>query len=69
MSEKITDLQKVKQEKRDKSGWTLEEIKENAKRELKKFKKLAENEPKDLASGDMKKAIDDEDCDNDDKKG
>ena len=57
MSEKIADLKKVKQEKRDKSGWTLEEIKENAKRKLKKFKKLTENEPKDLASGDMKRLL------------
>jgi len=61
MSDKITDLKKAQQDKREKTGWTLEEIKKNASKELRDFKKLAEDEPENLASGDMQKIIDGED--------
>jgi len=66
MSDKVIDLKEKQQEKRQAKGWTMEEIKENASRELKEFKELSESEPEDLVSGDMQKIIKDED-ENDEK--
>lgn len=63
MSSKVIDLKERQQEKRQEKGWTMEEIKENASRELKEFKELSESEPEDLVSGDMQKIIKDEDED------
>ena len=55
MSKKVSDIKKARRKKRDKTGWTMEEIKENAKKELEKFKNTSEEEPDDLVSGDMDK--------------
>jgi len=63
MANNIADLNKVRQNKRQKTGWTLDEIKKNAENELEEFKKLSENEPDDLVSGDMDKIIKGEDDD------
>ena len=57
MPHKITDINKVKQEKRKKSGWTMEEIKKNAEKELEEFNKISKDEPDNLVSGDMDKII------------
>lgn len=63
MAKKVSDINKARQEKREKSGWTMEEIKKNAEKELEEFKKISKNEPADLASGDMDKIIRGEDDD------
>jgi hypothetical protein len=58
------DIDLARSKRRDRTGWTLEEIKENAEKELKHFKKISKDEPSDLCSGDMDKIIrgeDDED--------
>jgi pyruvate-formate lyase-activating enzyme len=57
MPNKITDINKAKQEKHEKSGWTMEEIKKNAEKELEEFNNISENEPDNLVSGDMDKII------------
>jgi len=67
MSDKVTDLEKARKEKRQKTGWTLEEIKENAARELRNLKKQIKDEPENLASGDMQKIIDGEEDEEDDE--
>ena len=41
MGDKITDLKKARQDKRQKTGWTLEEIKERAAAEFEKNKKIS----------------------------
>lgn len=63
MSKNITDIKKARRKKRDKTGWTTDEIKEKAKKELDEFKRLANEEPDDLVSGDMDKIIRGEDSD------
>ena len=63
MSKNISDIKKARRKKRDKTGWTSEEIKENAKKELDAFKKISNEEPDDLVSGDMDKIIHGEDDD------
>jgi hypothetical protein len=63
MCENISDINKARRKKRDKTGWTMEEIKENAKKELEEFKDISEDEPDDLVSGDMDKIIRGEDDD------
>ncbi len=60
---KVSDINKARQKKREKSGWTMEEIKKNAEKELEEFKKISKNEPADLVSGDMDKIIRGEDDD------
>ena len=66
MPKNISDINKARRKKRDKTGWTTEEIKENAKKELEEFKDVSEDEPDDLVSGDMDKIIRGEDEDDDD---
>lgn len=61
------DIDKARRKRRDRSGWTLEEIKKNAEKELKKFQEISEDEPADLSSGDMDKIIRGEDDNEDDK--
>ena len=51
MTDKVTDLQKARKCKRQKTGWTTEEIKKRAAEERAAYKGLAENEPDALASG------------------
>jgi hypothetical protein len=64
MANNPNDIDLARSKRRDRTGWTLEEIKENAEKELKDFKKISKDEPSDLYSGDMDKIIrgeDDED--------
>lgn len=63
MSKDISDIKKARRKKRNKTGWTMEEIKENAKKELDEFKDISKEEPDDLASGDMDKIISGDDKD------
>ncbi len=63
MSKTISSIKKARQDKREKTGWTLEEIKKNADKELQEFEKLTGNEPKDLISGNMDKIIEGEEND------
>lgn len=51
MPKKVTDLKKARQEKREKSGWSLEEIKKRAAEERAAYRRLAKDEPDALASG------------------
>jgi hypothetical protein len=64
MPKNITDIKCARQAKRQKIGWTIEEIKKNAAKELEEFKKLAGNEPDYLVSGDMDKIIHGDNDDN-----
>jgi len=57
MSSNISDINKARHNKRDKTGWTMEEIRENAKKELEEFKNVSQEEPDNLVSGDMDKII------------
>lgn len=57
------DLDKARRKRRDRDGWTLEEIKKKAEDELKRYKEVVENEPSGLVSGDMDKIIRGEDKD------
>lgn len=63
MSKNISDIKKARRKKRDKTGWTMEEIKENAEKELDEFKDISKEEPDDLVSGDMDKIISGDDKD------
>lgn len=64
MPKKVTDLKKAQQDKRQKTGWAMEEIKKIAAEERAEYKELAENEPDALASGgDMSKILEEEDDD------
>lgn len=60
---KVSDIKKARRKKRDKTGWTMAEIKENARKELAEFKKTPKEEPDALASGDMNKIFRGEDAD------
>ena len=51
MPNKVTDLKKVRQDKRKIKRWTMEEIEKRASEERSNYKKVAENEPDALASG------------------
>ena len=64
MKKKVVDLQEARQEKRDNSGWSIEEIRKRAAEEREAFKALAEKEPDSLASGgDMKNILKEEEHD------
>lgn len=65
MAENRNDVEEARRKKRDRSGWTLEEIKKNAEKELKKFKEISKDEPSDVRSGDMDKIIRGEDDEED----
>lgn len=55
---KVTDIQKERQDKRQKTGWSEAEIKKRAEQERARYKRLAENEPDALDSGgDMSKIL------------
>ena len=57
MTENRNDIEKAQCKKRGRSGWTLEEIKKTAEKELKKFQKISKDEQSDLRTGDMDKII------------
>lgn len=61
------EIDSAQMKRRHRTGWTLEEIKRNAEKELKEFRKIDQDEPSDLASGDMDKIIRGEDDEHDDK--
>lgn len=54
---KISNLENERKKKREKTGWTQEEIEKIAKEELKQFEKLSDNEPDNLVSGNMEDLI------------
>lgn len=68
MADDRNDIDKARRKRRDRSGWTMDEIKKNAEKELKKFQEISEDEPSDLRSGDMDKIIRGEDDDDEDDK-
>jgi len=57
----IIDLNQSRKKKRDKTGWTIEEITKKAKDEAAEFRSNSAAEPKDLVSGDMDEIIKGED--------
>jgi hypothetical protein len=63
MSNNISSIDEARSKKRDKTGWTMEEIKEKAKKELEEYNNVSEEEPDELISGDMEKIIRGEDDD------
>ena len=53
-----TYLNTTRREKRQKTGWTLDEIRARAAQERAEYQKLVQSEPDDLVSGgDMKKFL------------
>ncbi len=67
MPEKVTDIKKARQRKRQKTGWTTAEIQKRTVEERAAYKKLAQNEPDALASGgNMTKILDESDDDKED---
>lgn len=54
---KILNLEEKRKKKREKTGWTQEEIEKIAQEELKQFEGLSDNEPDDLISGNMEDLI------------
>jgi len=62
---KVTDIQEAKDKKRQKTGWTMDEIEEGMKKQIEEFKKINATEPDNFASGDMQKIIDGVDDDDD----
>lgn len=65
MADDCTEIDKARRKKRDRSGWTIEDIKRNAKKEMEIFQEISKDEPSDLMSGDMDKIIHGEDDEND----
>lgn len=67
MTDEINDIEKARRKKRDKSGWSIEEIKKIAQQERAAYKKLCGQEPDALASGkDMGKILEEDDNEKDD---
>jgi hypothetical protein len=67
MTNEINDIEKARRKKRDKSGWSIEEIKKIAQQERAAHKKLCEQEPDALVSGkDMDKILEEDDNEKDD---
>lgn len=55
---KVVDLHAARRAKRDKTGWTIEELRRQAARDAEEYRHLGKDEPANLASGiDMKKII------------
>jgi hypothetical protein len=63
MQKKTSNINSARRKKRDKKGWSMDEIKKQAKKELEEFKGVSKEEPDDLVSGDMDKIIRGEDDD------
>jgi hypothetical protein len=63
MQKKISNINSARRKKRDKKGWSMDEIKKQVKKELEEFKGISKEEPDDLVSGDMDKIIRGEDDD------
>ena len=58
----VADIQKARQDKRQKQGWSEAEIKQRAAQERAKYKKFSEDEPDALASGgDMSNILEESD--------
>ena len=62
MSSKVDDITRAKQAKRQKTGWNMDEIKQQAEKDFKKYREISKNakEPEGFHSGDMKKFIENE---------
>jgi hypothetical protein len=60
MLKKISDIKSAKLAKRQKSGWTTEEIKASALKNFRKNSKITNNEPAVLISGSLKEALKDD---------
>jgi hypothetical protein len=61
---KVVDLQAARRRKREKTGWTIEEIRQSAAKRLEETRRLGQFEPPNLASGgDMGKILEDDDDD------
>lgn len=61
---KVVDLQAARRRKREKTGWTIEEIRRSAAKRLEETRRLGQFEPPGLASGgDMDKILEEEDDD------
>ncbi|GAB2190656.1 hypothetical protein MAH1_22640 [Sessilibacter sp. MAH1] len=69
MSKKVSDLAKAREDKREKTGWSLEEVKNKAACDFKKYRKISQesHEPDGFHSGDMKKFLDGSDDDDQEK--
>lgn len=63
MTNNIIELTQSKKGKRDKNGWSIEEIKKKAREEAAEFRENTIPEPKNLISGDMDNIIKGEDKD------
>jgi hypothetical protein len=69
MSKKVSELDQARESKRDRTGWTPEEIRRKAAEDFKKYRAVSrENkEPDGFYSGDMKKFLQGRDDDNEEE--
>ena len=59
---KVVDILDAQRKRRDKTGWTIEEIRQSAARRAAENRRLGQSEPSNLASGgDMDKILQQED--------
>jgi hypothetical protein len=59
---KVVDIQVARRQKRDKTGWTIDEIRQSAARHAAENRRHGQHEPPNLASGgDMNKILRGED--------
>jgi hypothetical protein len=57
MLKKMSDIKSARLAKRQKSGWSVEEIKSSALKSYRKNREIAKNEPAVLISGSLKEAL------------
>ncbi len=63
---RVADLQRVRRQKRNRTGWTMAEIRESAAKRAAANRELERDEPANLASGgDMAAILDDNENDED----
>lgn len=68
MASKVTNLQEARRAKRDKTGWTVAELKERAARRAATNRALEQHEPPNLASGkDMHTVASEQDDEDEDE--
>jgi hypothetical protein len=61
MAKKISDISDARKSKRRSNGWSMDEIKAQARKDLDNYRRTAKGnpEPEGLCSGDMEKLIKD----------
>ncbi|HEX7638347.1 MAG TPA: hypothetical protein VF457_08120 [Burkholderiaceae bacterium] len=56
----VTDIETARRKRRERTGWTRDEVMRVAREESKRFREIARDEPDRLASGDLRSLDEDE---------